>query len=44
MAAPAAAVPLEQELVDLATAFVAYQRFEHGVVLGIHAGHGGSEL
>jgi hypothetical protein len=44
MAAPAAAVPLGQELIDLATASVAHQRFEHGVVLWIHAGHGGSEL
>ena len=44
MAAPAAAVTLDQELIDLATASVTDKSFEHCVVPGIHAGHGGSEV
>ena len=39
-AAPAAAVALSQEAVDLASPPVADECFEHGVVVGIHGGHG----
>ncbi|HVA06979.1 MAG TPA: hypothetical protein VNG12_09590 [Acidimicrobiales bacterium] len=36
MAAPPAALALDQEVVNLAAAPVAHDRFEHGVVVGIH--------
>ncbi len=39
-AAPPTAVALRQEVVDLASPPVADERFEHGVVVGIHDGHG----
>jgi hypothetical protein len=42
--APAAAIALRQELVDLVSSAVADERFEHRVVVGIHAGHGGAPV
>jgi hypothetical protein len=44
MAAPTAAVPLAEELIDPMLTPVAAQGFKHGVVSRIHAGEGGSEV
>ncbi len=44
MAAPGAAISLGQALIELATATVAHQGFEHGVVLRIHGDQGASTL
>jgi hypothetical protein len=44
MATPGAAIPLGQELMESATATVADQGFEHGVVLQIHRDQGGSTV
>jgi hypothetical protein len=44
MATPGAAISLGQELIELTTAPVTDQGFEHGVVLQIHGDQGGSTV
>jgi len=44
MAAPAAAVALGQEVLELTAAPVTDQGFEHGVVVGMHGIHGGAPV
>ena len=44
MATPSAAGALGEEVIDLMTASVASERFEHGVVRGIHDREGGSRM
>ena len=44
MAAPAAAVALGQEVLELTAAPVTDQGFEHGVVVGMHGVHGGAPV
>ena len=44
MAAPAAAVALGQEVLELTAAPVTGQGFEHGVVVGMHGVHGGAPV
>ena len=44
MAAPAAALALGQEVMELTAAPVTCQGFEHGVVVGMHGVHGGAPV